>query len=218
MQWEIHKQAVKGDDLRLLNSSFNIQNADLVSGNVAELQAKEVFQSPDLAPIAAFFKGKLEEQSGLSGLVLEKVWFVYSVSQTTDAKKLPYLPHFDKKRFLKAMVYLGPVDSKNGAIRLGRVSNEDAIEVRRRTLPSDYKEKRLNCIDSIELIESLEDVEGDAGDVVFFDTNVPHAAGIVDQGYERRVVRFDFSHPTFESEGTERGIIEKTLARVFRFR
>ena len=33
---------------------------------------------------------------------------------------------------------------------------------------------------------------GTAGDIIFFDTNVPHMAGIVEQGYKRRVLRFDF--------------------------
>jgi ectoine hydroxylase-related dioxygenase (phytanoyl-CoA dioxygenase family) len=39
----------------------------------------------------------------------------------------------------------------------------------------------------------MEPVLGKAGDVIFFDTNAAHRAGIVSEGFERNVIRFDFN-------------------------
>ena len=36
---------------------------------------------------------------------------------------------------------------------------------------------------------------GKAGDVIFFDTNTPHKAGIIKSGYFRKVLRFKFKRP-----------------------
>ena len=37
---------------------------------------------------------------------------------------------------------------------------------------------------------------GSAGDIILFDTNTAHKAGIVSKGYMRRVLRFDFDIST----------------------
>lgn len=218
MHWEIHRQAITYNQLESIRSAFDNSSSREVSENVTELLGQDVYRSIALAPIAEKLKLELERQSGLTGLTLEKVWFVKSLPRATDPEKLPYLPHFDKNRFLKAMVYLSPVERKNGAIRLGSFLDETAIEDRRRSLPSDYKDRGLNCIDRSELSEDLLSVEGAAGDVVFFDTNVPHAAGIVDEGNERRIVRFDFRHPSFGSVAGDFGFIRRVVSRLVRHR
>ena len=43
---------------------------------------------------------------------------------------------------------------------------------------------------------------GKAGDVIFFDTNTPHKAGIINEGYYRKVLRFDFERPFFNPKQT----------------
>ena len=41
---------------------------------------------------------------------------------------LPYIPHIDKQRYLKAMVYLHDVSLEHGPIHLGKVKEEVDIE------------------------------------------------------------------------------------------
>ena len=42
-------------------------------------------------------------------------------------------------------------------------------------------------------------VEGNAGDAIIFDTNCPHFAGAVDVGQNRKVARFDYANPCWNS-------------------
>ena len=125
--------------------------------------------------------------------ICDKVWFVKSQSKDTDPNKLPYLPHFDKHRYLKAMIYLHDVVEDHGPIHFGRLLSPAEIDTRRRRLPANYKDLGLNTIKVSEMISGMEPVLGKAGDVIFFDTNAAHRAGIVSEGFERNVIRFDFN-------------------------
>jgi ectoine hydroxylase-related dioxygenase (phytanoyl-CoA dioxygenase family) len=53
---------------------------------------------------------------------------------------------------------------------------------------------------------------GLAGDVVFFDTNVPHKAGMVSNGYERYVLRFDFD---LDGLNVKPSIIDRLLKKFY---
>lgn len=214
MQWSILRNGVEGGQLSLLNALFDDRFATTDCKNVIEFRGADLADNKLLSDLSAMFGEGLEFQSNLENITLQKVWLVHSNSEITDAKKLPYLPHFDKRRFLKAMVYLEPVNAKNGAIKLGEAKDENAIEKRRRMLPLDYKEKGLNTISHDELREELVSVQGNAGDVIFFDTNVPHAAGIVDVGLDRKIARFDFTHPSFELKKPNGSIIDKIASRL----
>jgi ectoine hydroxylase-related dioxygenase (phytanoyl-CoA dioxygenase family) len=59
-------------------------------------------------------------------------------------------------------------------------------------LPIDYKNKRLNLVKKQDLEKNFIPITGKAGDVIFFDTNTPHKAGIIKSGYSRKVMRFDY--------------------------
>lgn len=68
---------------------------------------------------------------------------------------------------------------------------------KRKKLPNDYKKKKLNIIDKKHINDDLIPMIGNAGDVIFFDTNTPHQAGMVKNGKTRKVLRFDFERPLF---------------------
>lgn len=61
---------------------------------------------------------------------------VKSKPKDTDSTKLPYIPHFDKQRYLKAMIYLHDVDINHGPIHFGNLQLPAEIEIRRRKLPA----------------------------------------------------------------------------------
>jgi hypothetical protein len=129
---------------------------------------------------------------GIKKLKLEKLWLVSSTSKNVRTNELPYISHFDKRRYMKAMVYLHSVTKDHGPIHIGKARDKADIEMRRIKLPDDYKMLGLNLIENTEMIGAMEPMIGNPGDVIFFDTNSPHKAGAISEGYERRVLRFDF--------------------------
>ena len=146
--------------------------------------------------------------------ILEATTSSTSLSQLIDDTNkitLPYIPHIDKRRYLKAMVYLHDVNLEHGPIHLGRVKSTTDIEQKRKKLPSDYKEKGLNTISDKDLDGSLTPITGKAGDVIFFDTNTPHKAGVIKDNYYRKVLRFDFERPYFNPKQSMLNRIMKKL-------
>ena len=190
------KNYIDSDKIAILNDKFNdIQSKQLyksVDNNRILLTPKETYSEPifdDLCKnINKFFRNEL----GLTNLKLSHLWLVSTSSADVNSSKLPYIPHFDKLRFFKAMVYLHEVTSDNGPIYLGKAKNKEDIEQRRRRLPDDYKMKSLNTIKKHDIKKELTPLIGSAGDVIFFDTNTPHKAGILSDGFKRQVLRFDF--------------------------
>ena len=110
------------------------------------------------------------------------------------------------------MVYLHAITIDHGPIHLGKIKNEIDIEKRRKKLPSDYKVRGLNVINEKDLREGLIPLTGNAGDVIFFDTNIPHKAGVLTEGYERRVLRFDFELPGLNPKPT---LLSRILKKYF---
>lgn len=142
----------------------------------------------------------LELEPGVP-LRLEKIWHVETTSDNSDPSKLPYLLHFDKARYLKAMIYLRNVSDGDGAICVG-TSPPESFEARRHKLPKGYKDLQLNKIE-LDDAGSITELTGRAGDCIYFDTNTPHRAGVLREGHMREVLRFDFVHPN------DKGILKR---------
>jgi len=160
--------------------------------------------------IELFFNTSYE----LTDLKLTKLWLSSSTSKHVKARELPYIPHFDKQRYMKAMVYLHSVTKNHGPIYLGKAKNAAEIERRRNILPADYKTRSLNTIEDKDLEGSMNQITGSAGDVIFFDTNTPHKAGILKEGYKRRVLRFDFELDGFnEKKSFTKRLLKKLINR-----
>lgn len=193
----IHKKGfVSLTDVEILNKTFeHIKNdrtytsphSHITQLNPNQIKSESIFKI--LSKKIEFF---FAEELGLSDLKLAKLWLVTSVNKNTIPSVLPYIPHFDKHRFLKAMVYLHDVTENHGPIHLGRIDENADIEHRRNNLPVDYKVHGLNTIEKKDIVNEMTPMVGSTGDVIFFDTNTAHKAGIVAEGFERRVLRFDF--------------------------
>ena len=87
---------------------------------------------------------------------------------------IPFIPHIDKDRSLKTMVYLHNVSFDHGPIHLGVAKY---YHNRKRRITQDYQSKGLNTIDEKDIDGDLAPMIGKAGDVIF-DTNA-HKAGIL---------------------------------------
>jgi len=215
-EYSVARSFLSEETVSLLNSefgeAFNDQNASKIHPTVVQLTATQLENSEVLSPVLGQIILHFTDALKVSGIALDKVWFVKSQSKDTDPNKLPYLPHFDKHRYLKAMIYLHDVVEDHGPIHFGRLLNPAEIDTRRRRLPANYKDLGLNTIKASEMISGMEPVLGKTGDVIFFDTNAAHRAGIVSEGFERNVIRFDFNVRGFNPQ---KSFIQRLVSAIF---
>ena len=193
---------------------FSGENFKSSISNVRELKSNSVFKNVLLKSTLNKINDKFKLITGKKDLVFNKLWMVSSKSNNTDKTILPYIPHFDKSRYLKAMVYIHDVTIEHGPIYLGKVNKNINIEERRKSLPSDYKDKGLNCIKNEDIDGTLIPMLGNAGDVIFFDTNTPHKGGLIKNEYYRKVLRFDFERPFFNPKDNIFDFFIKRLANI----
>jgi len=178
--------------LKRFNKIFKTNIYQSNYSHIREIRKNEILNEKIFFSLIDVLKKKLIFLSGCENLIFDKLWLVKSTSNETKKNLLPYLPHIDKQRYYKAMIYLHKVSKYHGPIKLGIVKNGIDIEKIRKKLPKNYKSKGLNVMTSNELDGELSPMTGGIGDVIFFDTNTPHAAGIIKKGYSRKVIRFDF--------------------------
>jgi len=135
---------------------------------------------------------KILEFNNFNDIKFDDVWFVNSNKDIYKKDKLPYVPHIDKARKLKVMIYLNEVKLENGPIHFVKI-NPNKYENFRKKLGENYKEKQENEIKDIQ-IAKYEPLTGKFGTTIFFDTNTPHFAGKIENvSAERKVIRFNFS-------------------------
>lgn len=197
--------------LREFDQIYQENTSKNIHANFLDLRKDDIMKIPLFLSLLNKIQKKFETIIGHNDLSFEKLWLVSSLSDDTNKITLPYIPHIDKHRYLKAMVYLHDVNLEHGPIHLGRVKSTTDIEQKRKKLPSDYKEKGLNTISDKDLDGSLTPITGKAGDVIFFDTNTPHKAGVIKDNYYRKVLRFDFERPYFNPKQSMLNRIMKKL-------
>ena len=132
----------------------------------------------------------LKKKKYYDKLVFDDIWFINSTKQTYKPGKLPFIPHIDKIRKFKIMVYLNDVKEKNGPLNLANV-NPNSYESFRKKLNFDYKTKQKNEITNLPLTK-YKPLIGKFGTTIFFDTNTPHFASEVKKMAQRKVIRFNF--------------------------
>ena len=93
------------------------------------------------------------------------------------------------------------------------LKDEEELTKRRIKLPQNYQEKGLNTIADKDLDGNLTPITGKAGDVIFFDTNTPHKAGVIKDNYYRKVLRFDFERPYFNPKQSMLNRIMKKFSK-----
>lgn len=131
------------------------------------------------------------EEVYVEKLYLNKVLFqnknFYNEIKNNSFKQLPYVQHIDKNRFLKALIYLDEITIDRGPIHFSLTQKEN-YEKRRQDII-----KKTPGFSNITNEESVfKAAEGNCGDVIIFDTNCPHHAGIGNNNLSRKAVRIDF--------------------------
>jgi hypothetical protein len=99
---------------------------------------------------------------------------------------LPFLPHFDKVQTLKFFVYLRDTTEANGAMGAALGSHKANRQEREETVArlGDHTK-----VDNVRRDAATEPVEGPAGTMFIFDTDMTHRAGHVRQGQVRDIMR-----------------------------
>ena len=114
--------------------------------------------------------------------------FVQESSNTGEkVDVLPYKMHFDKTRYLKFMFYIRDVGPGDGAITFAKREWNNKLQeelLKRQAL------KEENVVE-IHDKSQIEELQGSAGTLVIFDTNVTHKAGQVLTDNKRLIIRID---------------------------
>lgn len=215
-EYSVERNFLDVDEVVGLTTEFNRAYADIkgarIHENVIQFDNTDIQTSKLLNMAHQKIEAYFTDILSVTDIQLAKVWLVRSKPKDTNTNVLPYLPHFDQHRYLKAMVYLHEVKACHGPIHFGKLINPSDIDRRRKSLPKDYKKHGLNSIHKDKLASNMTPILGKAGDVVFFDTNSAHCAGIVEEGFERRVIRFDFDVKGFNQKPS---IINRVVRRFF---
>jgi len=112
---------------------------------------------------------------------------VYVMNEVPGTTHVAQDLHFDVQETFKSFIYLNDISATNGAFYCIPGSHEETRDIRRRMGHSVSYDNR----DSTRAIERTEEaipIEGPAGTLIFFTTEVLHMAGKVAEG-ERRIMR-----------------------------
>jgi hypothetical protein len=129
----------------------------------------------------------------IHNIKFEDVWIQKKYNRMYIENELPNIPHIDKIRKIKIMIYFNEIKIENGPIHLIK-SNPNNFEKIRVNLKKDYKLRKENSIKDF-LIENYQACTGHIGTSIFFDTNTPHFAGkfyFTNKENFRKTARFNF--------------------------
>ena len=79
--------------------------------------------------------------------VFQSLWLQNSNSEYSNLNinELPFIPHIDKRRCLKVMIYLNEINKRSGPINLTKTKPENFEKIRK-NLSIDYQAKKENVI------------------------------------------------------------------------
>lgn len=169
---------------------FNSHQKKKYNNRIVELDLISLKRYKEVYYLARKFRKMISDYFNVK-FYFSKVWFekkIFNVNTDKNyLKKLPYIPHIDKFRFLKIMIYLDKINEINGAIQFCEIK------------PNIFEKNRNNIWKNSEFSNVIEDknlkfksISGEVGDLVIFDTNCPHKAGTGNPKMERNVIRLDY--------------------------
>jgi hypothetical protein len=116
----------------------------------------------------------------------ETIIFNENTGTPAPLNVLPFIAHFDKHHTLKFFIYLTDTNMENGAMAVAPGSHHANRVLRERALAAGRSPSEVaSLVDSDDLVP----VEGGAGTMLIFDTDMTHRAGHVRSGLVRRIVR-----------------------------
>jgi ectoine hydroxylase-related dioxygenase (phytanoyl-CoA dioxygenase family) len=184
-------------DLGAASSEFERMYAEKAAESGYENVAQLFPQDMAVLPVAdALLQQVKKHMQAISpSLKFGQLWLVKSREENVHADVVPFVPHIDNGRYIKAMVYLDDVSADDGPFTVASVP-PDSFDAMRKRFGADYKARSENVISCIPR-EAFHACTGPAGSVIFFDTNCPHFAGHVRRQGQRRIFRFNFTNPAW---------------------
>jgi hypothetical protein len=138
-----------------------------------------IFGAPLMAEVA---RALYDEPVALN----HQIYVNHNTGTARPIGKLPFLPHFDKIRTLKFFIYLTDTSDENGA--MGCVPGSH-VENRARRMADLADNPDYRAVDNAASGERAIPIEGTAGTLFVFDTDMTHTAGHVRPTRERRIMR-----------------------------
>ena len=184
--WVLKEKIVSLSEIAQLLSELNLDSKDQTAKTI--VIDKKFYKQSSIVTLTNTIKQESNKFDNYNGLKLSKIWFVNSSFENSNTGELPYVPHFDRRRFLKIMLYLTDVGESDGPFTTSNYHVERLEEQRKKIkrFTSGLKENTY--------IEDLEYnfIHADAGDCIIFDTNCPHFASPVGKEGNRKILRLDF--------------------------
>jgi hypothetical protein len=212
------------DKLKKLNSEFDrlleakepwIKKMDYSNGRAVSVWTKDMeaglypetlktFTDPLMQRITSAYLGeKVRSNIG-----------IYFVNDVVGTKHHANDLHFDVERSLKFFIYLTDTTKENGAFFCAPGSHLRSSEIRKKWKDKvSYGNREISRSLPVKEEEVIP-LEGAAGTLIIFDTDVFHRAGFVDKG-ERRVMR-GFSDIVSPSVGKSDQAGSSFLKRIFK--
>ena len=186
------------DVIEKLNSEFAqlleqkqpyIKNVPYSNGKAAYALTKEI--EKDIYPVTietytAPFMAELTES--YFGKKVKSNIGIYFVKDVVGSKHIANDLHFDVQQSLKFFIYLNDATAENGAFYAVPGSHKEAQKLRAKYGSEiNYENRELSRELPVKDSDAIP-IEGKAGSLIIFDTDVFHKAGTVHSG-ERRVMR-----------------------------
>ena len=182
----INSSILKEYENILFSDEFKINNNLSVLRNENEIN-KFVNIKNLLSNITKFIEKKSKK------LIFDDIWIEESTSSSSNKNSVPYIPHIDKIRKYKIMIYLSDVKNDTGPLHLINI-DPNILDDKRKKFSKNYKEKGENIISDYEIAE-YKPCLGNFGTTIFFDTNTPHFAGkVYNNEKKRKILRFNFRY------------------------
>lgn len=177
----------------LYNHELNNTNANVVKVDFINLNRYEI-----LNKINQNFIKLIRDEIKID-IVLRNIWLQKSNFESIH-NSVPYIPHIDKKRYFKIFLYLNDVDKENGPLNVCTNANIRDNEFKRKSWWKKVEGKsrdQINKEDNHGLVFENENLNFKsvclpAGSIVALDTNCPHFAGKIKEGFDRKILRFNF--------------------------
>ena len=175
-------------DLKLFfNEKFNNKNlaSNTIKFNFQELNNFSILDRIE-KKISNFLKYETDYK-----FYLRNIWMIKTRNEDFKETELPFIPHIDKKRYLKVFLYVDDVEEKDGpfSVCLGVSPSENE---KKRLLWTNNDNKNEHGLLYHNDITHIKKMIFKAGTIICFDTNVPHFAGKVEKNGCRKVLRFNY--------------------------
>lgn len=184
--WKKTTRIYTSAEIKALKAYF--METDASNQKVYQLSKRDQ-KTPLIKKAISHFQSEISDSAIYKDVSLDKIWLVTTSESNSSPGELPYIPHFDRRRFIKLMVYLNDVSAIDGPFTTA-THHVNLYETQRKSLPENYKMLGLN---SKLQLHDYSEITFSAGSGVIFDTNCAHFAKPVLAGGKRQALRFDFS-------------------------